>query len=114
MTNGANPQFAINTFSLRPGVSREAFVAFSSEIDQPTLKAQSHVISRFDVLQILGDAEGSPLGFDFIELYEIPDWHEWAQVRDESPALDTVRSTFDALVEPSSVRCSFALPLLGP
>ncbi|TFI40201.1 hypothetical protein E4P29_25640 [Rhodococcus sp. 1R11] len=110
MANTAKRTLAVNTFRLREGKSPEDFVKFSAEVDQPTLGDQEEVL-RFRAFRVLGEAEGGGVGFEFIELLEIGDWDEWIAVRDNSPALSEVRSGFDELVEPGSVRCSFAEPI---
>ncbi|GGF11246.1 hypothetical protein GCM10007298_04040 [Williamsia phyllosphaerae] len=110
MINTAGTALAVNIFRLREGVSPEEFVKFSSEVDQPTLADQKEV-ARFHAFRILGDAEGGGVGFEFIELIEVGDWGEWIAWRDNSTALSEVRSGFDELVEPGSVRCSFLEPI---
>ncbi|AXK75136.1 hypothetical protein AVZ31_13405 [Mycolicibacterium neoaurum] len=44
---------------------------------------------------------------DIVEVIEVHDWDRWVEVRDHSPALDEVRTRFDELVEPGSVRWPF-------
>lgn len=110
MVNSKKQSLVVNTFRLREGVSPEDFVRFSAEIDQPTLANQEQVV-RFRAFRVLGDAEGGGVGFEFFELLEIGDWEEWVAVRDNSPGLYEVRTGFDELVEPGSVRCSFAEPI---
>jgi len=90
---------AINTFSLRPGVSAEQFAAFSAELDRPTCLAFD-VVESFEVYLVDGDDASD---IDVVEVMTVRSWQEWEAVRDNAPELKPVVQRFDELVEPASV-----------
>ena len=94
---------AVNTFSLRPGVTTEEFETFSVELDRPTCLAFD-VVQSFEVFLV--DRDGAS-GIDVIEIMTVTSWPEWERVRDGAPELKAVVERFDELVEPGSVSTLF-------
>jgi hypothetical protein len=94
---------AINSFSLRPGVTTEQFEAFSAELDRPTCLAFD-VVEAFEVYVV----QGGGSGVDVVEVMTVTSWPEWEAVRDSAPELGPVVKRFEELVEPGSVSTLFA------
>jgi hypothetical protein len=90
---------AVNTFSLRPGVSAAQFEEFSTELDRPTCLAFD-VVERFEVYLVERD---HPSQVDVVEIMTVKSWPEWESVRDNAPELEPVVRRFEELVEPGSV-----------
>lgn len=100
---------AINTFSLRRGVSAEQFEAFSAELDRPTCLA-CDVVEDFQVYLVEGDkpvGDDSP-GIDVVEIMTVRSWSEWESLRDNAPEFLPVLKRFTELVETGSVSTLFA------
>ncbi|SEB57543.1 hypothetical protein [Streptomyces melanosporofaciens] len=102
----------VNMFRMRPGISPGRFAEFSATIDQPLCLAHPDVVRRFDAYRV-GGAAAAELGADIVEVMEVSDWETWVRVRDNDPSLRPVMSGFDELVDPTSVRSSFVVPILG-
>jgi hypothetical protein len=94
---------AVNTFSLRPGVTIAEFEKFSVELDRPTCLAFD-VVQSFEVFLV--DRDGAN-GVDVVEIMTVTSWPEWERVRDGAPQLKAVVERFDELVEPGSVSTLF-------
>lgn len=112
MSNQPQPSLAVNMFRMRPGVDPQRFAEFSSQIDQPTVLGHRLGVSRFEAYRVLGDTEGSPLGVDIVEIMQVSNWSAWVKARDHAPSLIPITTGFDELVESSSVRSSFVVPIL--
>jgi hypothetical protein len=101
--NNATAVSAVNTFSLRPGVSAAEFEAFSAELDRPTCLAFD-VVQSFEVylVESAGDPDRGP-AIDVVEIMTVRSWPEWETLRDNAPEFKPVLSRFDELVQPGSV-----------
>jgi hypothetical protein len=89
---------AINTFSLRPGVARAEFEAFSRTQDRPNCLAFD-VVQSFEVF--VSKEDNSRV--DIVELMTVTSWDEWVAVLDTAPALKSVVARFEELVDVESV-----------
>ncbi len=101
----------VNTFRMRPGVASVRFADFSAGLDQPTVLRHSDIVTRFEAFRVGDPTEGSRLGVDIVEIMQVTDWAAWTAVRDGDPSLVPVMTGFDELVDPTSVRSSFVLPI---
>lgn len=101
---------AVNTFTLRQGVSLDDFEIFSRELDRPTCLALEPVES-FDVYLVQADA-ASPV--DVIEIMTVRSWPEWESVRDNAPEMKPVVERFEQLVDTTSVQTYFTRRSLDP
>lgn len=105
------PVYAINLFSMLPGVDPADFERFSTTVDRPTCLAHADVVTGFDAYRVLGGPDGAPA--DILEVMRVTDWSAWEQIRDNDPSMRPVMAGFDELVDPASVRTYFARPVLG-
>jgi len=93
---------AINTFSLRDGVTQAEFEQFSRELDRPTCLAFDEV-EEFEVFFV----EGADQGVAVIEVMTVTSWDDWVAVRDGAPELEPVVQKFDELVDTDTVTTYF-------
>jgi hypothetical protein len=103
--------FAVNMFSMLPGVDPADFEHFSTHIDRPTCLAFKDVVKSFDAYRVSVAPDGEPA--DIVEVMHVADWAAWEQIRDHDPALHPVMEGFDKLVDPSTVRTWFTSAILG-
>lgn len=103
--------FAVNMFSLRPGVEHAEFERFSTDLDRPTCLAFGHIVKSFDVYLVSSAPDGAPA--DVIEIMHVTDWAAWEKVRDHDPAFAPVMDGFTTLVDVSTVRTWFTRALPG-
>ena len=92
---------AFSLFTLRPGIDRAQFEAFSAELDQPALLDQD-VVERVEVYAV-ERSTGDGLRIDAVELLEVTDWAEWERVRDSSTDFAPVVERFAELIDPDTV-----------
>ncbi|MGB3480624.1 MAG: hypothetical protein WBB07_00220 [Mycobacterium sp.] len=97
--------FAVNMFSLLPGVDPADFERFSTDIDQPACRAIGDLVKSFDVRRVEVAPDGAPA--DIIEIMHVSDWAAWEQVRDHDPAFRPVMDRFVELVDLTTVRTWF-------
>ena len=103
--------FAINLFSMLPGVDPAEFERFSNEVDRPTCLAFDDVVKEFSAYRVLGQTDGTPA--DIVEVMRVSDWPTWEILRDSDPAFEPVMDGFNQLVDPQSVRTYFTRPIMG-
>jgi REDY-like protein HapK len=103
--------FAVNMFSLLPGVDAQDFDRFSTEIDQPTCLAFGDIVKSFDAYRVTVAPDGAPA--DIVEVMHVTDWAAWEQVRDNDPAFRPVMDGFNTLVDVTTVRTWFTQAILG-
>lgn len=94
------PVTAVNTFSLRAGVTAAEFEAFSRDLDRPTCLALDEVQS-FEVYLVDGNHGAS--GVDVVELMTVTDWDAWERTRDTAAQLLPVVARFEQLVDTTTV-----------
>lgn len=88
----------IATFTLKPGVSVEAYETWARTVDLPTVRALPS-IAGFRVFRCTGlfGAEGSP-PFGYVELIEVSDMDRFlADIA--QPAMQEVAAAFGGMVE---------------
>jgi len=103
--------FAINLFSMLPGIDPAEFERFSNEVDRPTCLAFGDVVKGFDAYRVLDGAEGAPA--DVVEVMRVSDWPTWEKLRDNDPAFEPVMEGFNQLVDPATVRTYLVRPIIG-
>lgn len=111
MSGWSTGALVVNTFRMRPGFASARFADFSTGLDQPAVLRHSDIVTRFEAFQVGDATEGSPLGVDIVEIMQVSDWAAWTAVRDSDPSLAPVMAGFDELVDPSSIRSSFVIPI---
>jgi hypothetical protein len=111
MTQPSGDVFAINLFSMLPGVDPAEFEHFSNSVDRPTCLAHSDVVLGFDAYRVTKAPDGAPA--DILEVMHVADWNLWEQIRDNDPSMDPVMEGFNKLVDPATVRTYFTRPILG-
>jgi hypothetical protein len=111
MTQPRGEVFAINLFSMLPGVDAGEFEHFSTTIDRPTCLAHDDVVLGFDAYRVTTAPDGAPA--DILEVMHVADWHLWEQIRDNDPSMQPVMEGFNKLVDLASVRTYFTRPILG-
>lgn len=106
---------AVNTFSLRPGVTLEEFDRFSREQDRPACLALDEVES-FEVYLVEHGPSGAGVAgtgrVDVVEVMTVGDWAAWEQARDSAPALAAVTTRFAELVDETTVTTYLTRPSL--
>jgi hypothetical protein len=103
--------FAINLFSMRPGVDPAEFEHFSDTVDRPTCLGHSDVVTGFDAYRVAEAPDDAPA--DILEVMHVTDWSAWVKIRDSHPSMEPVMEGFNKLVDPASVRTYFARPITG-
>ena len=111
MTQPRGPVFAINLFSMLPGVDPAEFEHFSNTVDRPTCLAHNDVVIGFDAYRVSAAPDGAPA--DILEVMHVADWAAWEQIRDNHPSMEPVMEGFNKLVDPATVRTYFTRPILG-
>jgi hypothetical protein len=94
---------AVNTFSLREGVSADEFEQFSRELDRPTC-LEFDEVEGFEVYLAQADAPGA---VDVVEIMTVTSWPAWEAVRDTAPQMESVVRRFGELVEVDTVTTYF-------
>lgn len=92
--------FLIATFTLKPGVSAQAYENWARTVDMPTVRALPS-IAGFRVFRCTGrfGSEGSP-PFGYVELIEVSDMDRFLADIAE-PAMQEVAAAFGEMVEVS-------------
>jgi hypothetical protein len=103
--------FAINLFSMLPGVDPAEFEHFSNTVDRPTCLAHGDVVKGFDAYRVTKAPDGAPA--DILEVMHVADWAAWEQIRDNHPSMEPVMEGFNKLVDPATVRTYFTRPITG-
>ena len=111
MTQSNRTVFAINLFSMLPGVDPAEFEHFSNTVDQPTCLAHRDVVKGFDAYRVTEAPDGAPA--DILEVMHVADWTAWEQIRDNDPSMRPVMEGFNKLVDPTTIRTYFTRPILG-
>ena len=111
MSSPGGEVFAVNMFSLLPGVDAKEFENFSNHVDRPTCLAFGDVVKSFDAYLVTTAPDGAPA--DVVEVMHVTDWAAWEQLRDHDPAFGPVMAGFNSLVDPASVRTWFTRAILG-
>jgi hypothetical protein len=111
MTQPDRTVFAINLFSMLPGVDPTEFEHFSNSIDRPACLAHGNVVKGFNAYRVTQAPDGDPT--DMLEVMHVADWAVWEQIRDNDPSMRPVMEGFNKLVDPASVRTYFTRPILG-
>lgn len=65
--------FAVNLFSMLPGVDPVEFESFSSQLDRPTCLARADIVKSFDAYRVLTAPPDSEPA-DVIEVMRVADW----------------------------------------
>jgi hypothetical protein len=110
MTELNRSVFAINVFSMLPGVDPAEFERFSNTVDRPTCLAHD-VVRSFDAYRVTEAPD--PALADIVEVMHVADWAAWEQIRDNDPSMEPVMEGFNKLVDPATVRTYFTRPILG-
>ena len=111
MTQPSGSVFAINLFSMLPGVDPVEFEHFSNTVDRPICLAHSDIVMGFDAYRVTAAPDAAPA--DILEVMHVVDWELWEQIRDNDPSMQPVMEGFNKLVDPASVRTYFTRPILG-
>jgi hypothetical protein len=111
MTQPRGEVFAINLFSMLPGIDPAEFERFSNMVDRPTCLTHREVVKSFDAYRVIGAPDGALA--DIVEVMHVSDWAAWEQIRDNDPSMEPVMEGFNKLVDPATVRTYFTRPILG-
>ena len=110
-SNKPTAVYAVNFLSMLPGVDPAEFEQFSNTVDRPRCLAHTDLVQGFDAFRVVDQPEGSTV--DIVEVMRVADWPRWEQVRDNDPSIRPVMDGFNRLVDPSSVRTLFTVPIIG-
>lgn len=94
------------SYTLKAGIAREEYAAFSREVDQVITASQPGVL-RFDVHVVEeasdGDGAGATAPVDVVETLDVASWDAWQRVVASEP-MAPVREAFAKVVDTASVQ----------
>jgi hypothetical protein len=99
-------------YNLKPGVSCEAFTAWSREVEQKVIALIPGVKAiKVCIFDGLPRPEWAMEPFDILEYAELEDWRAWEQANMTNPQVQALLAEFGDYVDMSSVRQIYAREL---
>lgn len=89
-------------YRLRPGVTMDEYVRWSSEVDQRITPSQRGCI-RFEVYAIDGSEDGSEPAYQIVEDIEVESWEVWQQTL-QGEGMAVVANDFPKYADESTVQ----------
>lgn len=93
------------SYDLAPGVTREQYVKWSKEVDQPLASRQPGVLA-YEIYWVEGVGAGESSG-QVMEVIEAESWEAWQKVN-EYPEMQAAVASFFEIARKGTIRVSHA------